>query len=77
MGKSLPGECGRAGRRAGFEGIAGLAALAAEMAQNAVHNPGLSTETIPNWVPREHKRGSTSKIFLNKHGIRLQKDDCS
>jgi len=44
IGKSLPGECGRAGRRAGFEGIAGLAALAPEMAQNAVHNPGLSND---------------------------------
>lgn len=44
MGKSLPGECGRAARRAGFEGIAGLAALAPEMAQNAVHNPGLSND---------------------------------
>jgi len=44
IGKSLPGECGPAGRRAGFERITGLAALAPEMAQNAVHNPGLSND---------------------------------
>ena len=44
IGKSLPGECGRGGRCAGFEGIAGLAALAPEMAQNAVHNPGLRND---------------------------------
>ena len=37
-------ECAGAGRRAGFEGIAGLAAIAPEMAQNALHHPGLRNE---------------------------------
>jgi len=40
----LQGECTGAGRRAGFEGIAGLAAIAPEMAQNALHNPGLGND---------------------------------
>lgn len=38
------GECAGAGRRAGIEGIAGLAAIAPEMAQNALHNPGLGND---------------------------------
>jgi len=38
---SLQRKCGSAGRRAGFKGIAGLTVIAPEMAQNAVHDPGL------------------------------------
>jgi len=40
----LQGECAGAGRRAAFKGIAGLAAMASEMAQDAVHDAGLSDD---------------------------------